>query len=97
MKGTEKKTAHPTQDKGMKSDPSNKQDGTNIQRPEETRKTKTPSPPPFGDPQRNTPDKWQDKKTTNPPNRQNDDEDVDDMDQEEETIDTGEEEEESTM
>ena len=97
MKGTEKKTAHPTQDKGIKTDPTSKREGTNIQRPEETRKTKTPSPPPFGDPQRNTPDKWQDETTTKDRNHRRDEDEVDDIEQEEESIETGEGEESTDL
>jgi len=91
MKGTEK-MGHPQKDKGSKTDPSN----TPTTRPEPGPKSKTPKPPPFGDPQRNTPDKWQGGKTTNQPNRENDnDRDVDDVEQAEESTDIDQEDEEN--
>lgn len=91
MKGTEKKTAYPTQERSIKTDPSNKQKTIPAQRPEEIKKTKTLIPAPFGDPQRNSLDKGQDKTTINQPDRRQDDEDVDDREQAEESSDTEEE------
>jgi hypothetical protein len=90
MKGTEK-MGHPQQDKGTKTDPSNKP----STRPEPGSKSKTPKAPPFGDPQRNTPDKWQSEKTTNQPNRETDTNPGEDEQEEESTTIDQEEEEEN--
>jgi hypothetical protein len=88
MKRTDDKGTQSSQDKPVKPTPK-----TDNPRPnEKSGKIQEPKSPNIGDPQRNTPDKWQgDKPTTrpdqtHPDQRRDDDPDYDEIDEEEEEI-----------